>query len=162
MVLITLGSAQRELFNRYKTGAEVALRLTGLEKVFWAAGAAHDRKASRATKHLTNGDSRREHVRCLINKELSLKRFQAEALAKKIDGGKVEVPFSIPLPDNLPVSLFYAGEMMSVLQIQYNLTAMLLGLVGDAAQTRQLVIQDQHVMHLREIDPPMQAPITVQ
>ena len=43
------------------------------------------------------------------------------------------MPFSIPLPDDLPVSLFYAGEMMSVLQIQYNLTAMLLGLVGDAA-----------------------------
>ena len=76
----------------------------------------------------------------MINKELSLKRFPAETLSKKIDGGKVEVPFSIPLPDDLPVSFFYAGEMMSVLQVQYNLTAMLLGLCGDQAQTRQLVI----------------------
>ena len=68
----------------------------------------------------------------MIYKELSLQRFAADTLASKIDKGLIKVPFSIPLPDDLPVSFYYAGEMMSVLQIQYNVTAMLLGLVGAA------------------------------
>lgn len=61
-----------------------------------------------------------------------LKRFQANELASKING-KIQVPFTIPLPDNLPPSLFYAGEMMSVFQVRYELTALLMGLIGSGA-----------------------------
>ena len=89
MVHITLGDAQSELFKRYTHGAEVAIRFVGVEKVFWAAGHTHNAKATKATKHLTNGDMRREHARILINKEISLQKFQANMLASKINGGKI-------------------------------------------------------------------------
>ena len=81
MVQITLGDAQRELFQRYNYGADVAVRLNGVEKVFWAAGAAHIPKNKQAVKHLVNGDQRRENSRSLISKELVLKRFQTNELS---------------------------------------------------------------------------------
>ena len=80
VVHLTLGDAQRELFQRYDQGAEVALRFVGMEKVYWAAGQVHDPKATWATKHLVNDDARREHSRNLINKELSLKKFHTSEL----------------------------------------------------------------------------------
>ena len=56
VVHITLGDAQRELFQRYNYGADVGVRFVGSEKVFWAAGSAHDPKNKQAVKHLVNGD----------------------------------------------------------------------------------------------------------
>ena len=87
----------------------------GKENVYWAAGHAHNAKATKATKHLVNGDARREHSRNLINKELSLRKFHISELTSV--QGKVQVPFCIPLPDDLPASFFYCGEMMSVLSV---------------------------------------------
>ena len=76
------------------------------------------------------------------------------------------MPFCIPLPDNLPPSLYYAGEMMSVFQVRYELSALLMGLIGSGGPghepTRQLVIQDQQILYLRAVNPPPQPPITVQ
>ena len=43
---------------------------------------------------------------------------------------KVTVPFSLPLPDDLPPSFYYCGAMMSCMQITYRLTAMMIGLKG--------------------------------
>ena len=91
------------------------MRLVGVEKVYWAAGESHNVKATKATKHLVNGDMRREHERNLINKELSLQKFQMSELQSKVNGGSIQVPFCIPLPDDLPASFFYSGEMMSVI-----------------------------------------------
>ena len=39
-----------------------------------------------------------------------------------------QVPFSVPLPANLPSSMFYCGEMMSHFDVHYVLKAEFVGL----------------------------------
>lgn len=77
-------------------------------------------------KHLVDGDSRREHDREIIKEERQLKQFTPLELER--NSGRVEVPFEILLPDDLPASFYYCGEMMSSLSIEYKLTAMMIGL----------------------------------
>jgi len=48
-------------------------------------------------------------------------------------GTKIEHSFSIPLPENLPSSLYYCGEFMSRLGVVYELNANIVGLKPSAA-----------------------------
>ena len=66
-VMVVLGDAQRELFKRYDQGAEIALRLVGKEKVYWAAGHQHNPQNRKPIKHLIDGEARREFERILVN-----------------------------------------------------------------------------------------------
>ena len=43
---------------------------------------------------------------------------------------KFEMPFRIPLPDNLPSSFVYAGELLSYMRVNYLLNIKFLGLTG--------------------------------
>ena len=156
-VFVRLGEAQRDLFSRYDQGALIAIRLTADEKVYWAAGSAHDPRADKATKHLVHGDMRRELQTNLLNIQQNLGQFFMQDLASQ--QYTKEVSFIIPLPDDLPPSFLYAGEMMSLLSVEYKLTAML---VGQTRQNqRQLIIQTARNLFVREMDLPPQLPITV-
>lgn len=81
------------------------------------------------------GDLRREHTRVLFNQECQLRQFYPQELHQ--NNGIVEVPFSIPLPDDLPASFIYCGEMMSCISVEYKLTAMMIGLKGHPNGTPQ-------------------------
>ena len=131
----------------------MAVKLVGIEKVYWATGHSHDAKAARATKHLVDGDARREHMRTLIHEENQLRQFARMELER--DKAFYEVPFVIPLPDDLPPSLLYCGEMMSYLSVQYQLSAMLIGLRRQTgtAPSGQLIIQQTQILNMRELDP---------
>lgn len=47
-------------------------------------------------------------------------------------GTKIEHPFSIPLPENLPPSFFYCGEHMSKIAVVYELSANVVGIKPSA------------------------------
>ena len=69
----------------------------------------------------------------------------------------------LPLPDDLPPSLYYCGEMMSQFSVRYKLTAMLIGLKGNGSgvPNGQLVIQETKHLFMREFEAAPEAPITV-
>ena len=150
------------MFQQFNQGAVIAVRLVGEERVFWANGQQHNPQANKAVKHLVDGNLRRESYRLIINEERQLRQFNYHQLESQ--GFKVEVPFSIPLPDDLPPSFYYCGQMMSTMSIQYRLTGMMLGLKGSsqsATPQTQLVIQQQENLFIRELDPPGIQPISV-
>lgn len=150
------------MFRQFDQGAVIAVRLVGEERIFWALGQQHNPQAQKAVKHLVDGNVRRENSRLLINEEQQLRQFNYAQLESS--RFKVEVPFSLPLPDDLPPSLYYCGQMMSCLSIQYKLTAMMLGVRGGTnagTPHTQLVIQQQQNLFLRELDPNGLQPVTV-
>ena len=164
-VSLVMGQAQGSLFKKFNQGGVLSIRLVGEEKIFWAPGYEHDPQAPKAVKHLVDGNSRRESNRLIINVEQQLRQLKFNKLTT--DDIKVTVPFSIPLPDDLPPSFYYCGAMMSCLQVKYRLTAMMIGLKGGAAvnysQTpqSQLVIQDSQLLFVRELDPIGMQPVAV-
>lgn len=101
--------------------------------MFWASGGqAHSPNSNKATKNLVDGDLRRETNRSIYDIEQQLRKINPMELER--NGFKITVPFSMPLPGDLPPSLFYCGEMMSRFSIEYRLTAMLIGLSAPAAK----------------------------
>ena len=153
-----------QLFNRFDQGVVIAIKLVGEEKVFWAVGQAHNPKINKATKHLVDGDMRREQNRTIIEQEKQLQQFMPQQLYQ--NQGLLQVQFSIPLPDDLPASFIYCGEMMSRFSVEYKLTAMMFGLKGAPGGTPEtsLIIQQHQNLYIREFDPPMnqQEPIKVE
>jgi len=53
----------------------LAIRLVGEERIFWASGQQHNPQATKAVKHLVDGNLRRESSRLIINEELQLRQF---------------------------------------------------------------------------------------
>ena len=149
-----LGEAQRTMFRQFDEGVVIAVKLFGEEKVFWALRAQHAPEKKKAIKHLVDGEARREESRTLINVEKQLNSFSFEELERS--SFKIEIPFSIPLPADLPPTFFYCGEMMSCLSVSYKLTAMMFGLKSSNTQSATpegtLVIQDEQYLNLRELE----------
>jgi len=68
---------------------------------------------------------------------------------------RIEVPFKIALPHDLPSTFMYAGGMMSVFRVQYTLDVKFLGLkglVGQMPAANQLY-QEQKCIEIRAMDP---------
>ena len=69
-----------------------------------------------------------------------------------------EIPFSIPLPENLPSSMLYCGDLMSVFQTQYNVVASMIGLkkvAGLSLPEGQLLYEAKAIPVIRAVDPPV-------
>jgi len=78
-------------------------------------------------------------------------------------GKKVEHTFSIPLPEHLPSSLFFNGELMSQVSINYELKANLMGLKRNSLQglpEGELVYGVKQLVKIRGRDPPAKQGIT--
>ena len=161
-IRVVLGEAQRDMFRRFNRGALISVRLLGEEKVYWASGQQHNPQANKAVKHLVDGGLRREKYRQVIDEEVQVRKVFMEEFERS--SFAVEVPFSIPLPADLPPSLYYCGEMMSCLSVQYLLMVKLVGLqaVTGATDEARTLVQTEHHIVVRELDPPPQAPLSVQ
>ena len=145
------------------------MKLQGIEKVFWAAGGqTHQPESMKPLKNLVNGDLRRETNRPVFEIEQQLYMFTRDELER--NGFKVNTPFCVPLPADLPPSFFYAGEMMSRFSIEYKMTAMLIGLTrarggsttatGGGVPQGQLIIQQAKQLFVRAYNAVPPVPIT--
>ena len=65
------------------------------------------------------------------------------------------MPFSIALPENLPSSFFYCGDMLSRFAVIYTVTVNLIGLkqTGSAAPDGTMLYNISEVTSIRAQDP---------
>ena len=114
-IQLVFGKAQKSIFQKFDQGTILVIKLVGEEKVYWAIGQAHTPNNTNPTKYTVDRDCRREENRTLIIEEKQLRQFSLSDT--QTDGFTVHVPFSIPLPENLPSSFLYCGEMMSYISV---------------------------------------------
>jgi hypothetical protein len=64
------------------------------------------------------------------------------------------VPFSLPLPSDLPSSLFFCGPDLSILKIQYALDISFIGLEGAIGPVPQatLIYKENKIFKVRKVD----------
>jgi len=80
-------------------------------------------------------------------------------------GTKFEHQFTIPLPENLPSSLYYNGDLMSQIAVVYELKANLVGLkraTQHSLPEGEVVYGVTEVVKIRARDPPTKQGITQQ
>jgi hypothetical protein len=139
---------------KYPDGIVLEAQLFGSENVYWAINLAHQ-DGGGGQKRLVPGPNRREQANILIDVKQQLAQISPMEMQKK--GANVEHSFSIPLPENLPSSLFFNGELMSQLAINYELKANLVGLKRASLQglpEGELVYGVKETVKIRGRDPP--------
>jgi hypothetical protein len=106
---IQVGDKDLKTFEKFAQGAVVDMQLIGEEKVWWNTKSSHTKtpKPGQNYRHLASGQDRRDNNKQLINIRHQIPLDKATLL-----GGtrSIEVPFRLPLPDDLPSSFIYAGE----------------------------------------------------
>ena len=154
-VVIEVGKDGAKLVQNNPDGLALEVQLFGAEKVYWAIQMQH----GQALKNLVPGPNRREQANILIDFKQQL--AQLNPMQLQTNKSKVEHPFSIPLPENLPSSLCYFGEFMSQIACVYELKANLVSLRPSAAGPEgTVVLGNTSVVRLRARDPPVIQGIT--
>ena len=106
---IQVGDKDLKTFEKFAQGAVVDMQLIGEEKVWWTTKSSHTKtpKPGQNYRHLVSGQDRRDNYKQLIDIRHQIPLDKATLL-----GGtrSIEVPFRLPLPDDLPSSFIYAGE----------------------------------------------------
>lgn len=133
------------------------IRLYGVESVFWAVDHKHDPSRKTAYKSMVPGDKRREQANILIDVTRNLQNLSPMQMQTE---GKIEVPFELPLPETLPSSFLYCGDMLSKIQVYYTLTCRLVGTEQVASMPPTPLYTINKIVTIRQRDPAPRFSIT--
>ncbi len=121
-----MGTSDKEIFAQFNQGALIELKLFGSESTWWAPKHKHDASRKTAYKRMVPAADRREQANILVDLKHQMQISVMQLSSQK----QIVLPFSIPLPDNLPSSFIYCGQQLSILTVSYNLETSFLGLSG--------------------------------
>ena len=127
-IKVNIGSDGSKLLKDYPLGLVIEAQVFGSESAFWALNMKH---GPGARKGLVPQPNKREQATILCDIKQQLQQLDATRVSQH--NVKIDCPFSIPLPENLPSSVLYNGEFMSQLSISYRFNANLVGIKPSAA-----------------------------
>ena len=92
----------------------VELQLFGSEKTWFATNHKHESQRVGSFRQQVGGGDRREQANVLIDRKVQV---PVQAIQLVSGTRKIEVPFKIALPQELPSTFMYAGGMFSVFRV---------------------------------------------